>query len=152
MDNGASSYRRFLDGDDKGLVEIVEDYKEGFILYLNGYVNNIFIAEELTEDTFFRPITKKPKYSGKSTFKSWLYAIGRNVAIDYIRRNSKLLNTPIDDMENYLSEEQSLEESYIKEETKIIVHKALSKLTTDYRTILWLVFFEGFSNKEAAIV
>lgn len=152
MDNGASSYRRFLDGDDKGLFEIVEDYKEGLILYLNGYVNNIFIAEELTEDTFFRPITKKPKYSGKSTFKSWLYAIGRNVAIDYIRRNSKLLNTPIDDMENYLSEEQSLEESYIKEETKIIVHKALSKLTTDYRTILWLVFFERFSNKEAAIV
>lgn len=27
MDNGASSYRRFLDGDDKGLAEIVRDYK-----------------------------------------------------------------------------------------------------------------------------
>ena len=58
MDNGASSYRRFLDGDDKGLAEIVGDYKDGLILYLNGYVNNIFIAEELTEDTFFRLITK----------------------------------------------------------------------------------------------
>ena len=152
MDNGASSYRRFLDGDDKGIAEIVEDYKDGLILYLNGYVNNIFIAEELTEDTFFRLITKKPRYSGKSTFKSWLYAIGRNVAVDYIRHNSKLLQTPIEDMENYLSEELSLEQSYIKEERKIIVHKALSKLTADYRTILWLVFFEGFSNKEAAIV
>ena len=152
MDNGASSYRRFLDGDDKGIAEIVEDYKDGLILYLNGYVNNIFIAEELTEDTFFRLITKKPRYSGKSTFKSWLYAIGRNVAVDYIRHNSKMLQTPIEDMENYLSEELSLEHSYIKEERKIIVHKALSKLSTDYRTILWLVFFEGFSNKEAAIV
>ena len=76
MDNGASSYRRFLDGDDKGLAEIVGDFKDGLILYLKGYVNNIFIAEELTEDTFVRLITKKPKYSGKSTFKSWLYAIG----------------------------------------------------------------------------
>ena len=152
MDNGASSYRRFLDGDDKGIAEIVEEYKDGLILYLNGYVNNIFIAEELTEDTFFRLITKKPRYSGKSTFKSWLYAIGRNVAVDYIRHNSKMIQTPIEDMENYLSEELSLEQSYIKEERKIIVHKALSKLTTDYRTILWLVFFEGFSNKEAAIV
>ena len=150
MDNGASSYRRFLDGDDKGIAEIVGDYKDGLILYLNGYVNNIFIAEELTEDTFFRLITKKPRYSGKSTFKSWLYAIGRNVAIDFIRHNSKLLNTPIEDMENYLSEELSLEQSYIKEGRKIIVHKALSELTTDYRTILWLVFFEGFSSKEAA--
>ena len=152
MDNGASSYRRFLDGDDKGIAEIVGDYKDGLILYLNGYVNNIFIAEELTEDTFFRLITRKPKYSGKSTFKSWLYAIGRNVAIDFIRHNSKQLNTPIEDMENYLSEEQSLEQSYIKEERKIIVHKALSELTTDYRTILWLVYFEGFSSKEVTTV
>ena len=127
MDNGASSYLRFLDGDDKGLVEIVGDYKDGLILYLNGYVNNIFIAEELTEDTFFRLITKKPKYSGKSTFKSWLYAIGRNVAVDYIRHNSKILNTPIEDLENYLSEEKSLERSYIKEERKLVVHKALSE-------------------------
>ncbi len=152
MDNGASSYRRFLDGDDKGLAEIVENYKDGLILYLNGYVNNVFIAEELTEDTFFRLIIKKPRYFGKSTFKSWLYAIGRNVAIDFVRHNSKQLNTPIEDMENYLSEEQSLEQSYIKEERKIAVHKALSKLPNDYRTVLWLVFFEGFSNKEAAIV
>ena len=152
MDNGASSYRRFLDGDDKGIVEIVENYKDGLILYLNGYVNNVFIAEELTEDTFFRLIIKKPRYSGKSTFKSWLYAIGRNVAIDFIRHNSKQLNTPIEDMENYLSEEQSLERSYIKEERKIAIHKALSKLSVDYRTVLWLVFFEGLSNKEAAIV
>ncbi len=151
MDNGASSYRRFLDGDDKGIAEIVGDYKDGLILYLNGYVNNIFTAEELTEDTFFRLITKKPRYSGKSSFKSWLYAIGRNVAIDHIRHNSRLLSTPIEDMENYLSEEQDLELSYIKEERKIIVHRALSELAADYRTILWLVFFEGFSNKEAAI-
>jgi len=151
MDDGASSYRRFLDGDDKGLAEIVGNYKDGLILYLNGYVGNIFIAEELTEDTFFRLITRKPRYSGKSTFKSWLYAIGRNVAVDFIRHNSKLLHTPIEDMENYLSEEQSLEQSYIKEERKIIVHKALSELAPDYRTILWLVFFEGFSSKEAAI-
>jgi len=118
MDNGASSYRRFLDGDDKGIVEIVESYKDGLILYINGYVNNIFIAEELTEETFFRLITKKPRYSCKSTFKSILYAIGKNVAVDFIKLNSKLLSTPIEDIENYLSEEQQLELSYIKNERK----------------------------------
>ncbi|MGN0679051.1 MAG: RNA polymerase sigma factor [Oscillospiraceae bacterium] len=152
MDNGASSYRRFLDGDDNAITEIVGDYKDGLILYLNGYVNNIFIAEELTEDTFFRLIIKKPRFSGKSTFKSWLYSIGRNVAVDYIRHNSRLLDTPIEDMENYLSAELSLEQSYIREERKIIVHRALSKLKPDYRNILWLVYFEDFSNKEAAAV
>ncbi len=152
MDNGASSYRRFLHGDDNGIAEIVRDYKDGLILYLNGYVGNIFVAEELTEDTFFRLITKKPRFSGKSTFKCWLYAIGRNVAVDHIRRDSRLIGTPIEDMENYLYEEQDLIDSYIKEERKRAMHKALSSLSADYRSILWLVFFEGFSNKEAAAV
>ena len=152
MDNGASSYRRFLDGDDNGISEIVEEYKDGLILYLNGYVNNIFVAEELTEDTFFRLITKMPKYSGKSTFKSWLYAIGRNVAVDYIRRNSKVFNTPIENLESHSLEEQSLEQSYIKEENKIMVHRALYELIPEYRNVIWLVYFEDFSNKETAIV
>ena len=150
MDNGASSYRRFLAGDDEGIVEIIKAYKDGLILYLNGYVKNIYIAEELTEDTFFRLITKKPVFSGKSSFKSWLYSIGRNVAVDYIRRNSKIVNTPIEDMEGYLSEQCSLEQSYIKEENKILVHKAISKLPTDYRNVLWLIYFDDFSVKEAS--
>jgi RNA polymerase sigma-70 factor (ECF subfamily) len=152
MDNGASSYRRFLDGEDTGIADIVGDYKDGLILYLNGYVNNIFIAEELAEDTFFRLITRKPSFSGKSTFKSWLYAIGRNVAVDYVRRNRKICQTPIEDMENYLTEAQTLEESYIQEESKRLIHKALTDLPTDYRNVLWLVFFEDFSSKEAATI
>ena len=47
MDNGADSYRRFLNGDDNGIVEIIRDYKDGLILFLNRYVNNIHIAEDL---------------------------------------------------------------------------------------------------------
>lgn len=150
MDNGASSYRRFLAGDDRGIAELVKDYKDGLILYLNGYVQNIHTAEELAEDTFFRLITKKPRYSGKSSFRSWLYAIGRHVAIDYIRHNSKVSLLP----EDYeaADEETSLEISYLKEERKIVLCKALSELPADYRAVLWLVFFEEFSNKEVAAV
>ena len=75
MDNGASSYRRYLDGDDSGLVELVRDYKDGLILYLNGITGNFCLAEELMEDTFFKLAAKKPKFSGKSSFKTWLYSI-----------------------------------------------------------------------------
>ena len=151
MDNGASSYLRFLDGDDKGIAAIVGEYKDGLILYLNSYVNNIYTAEELAEDTFFRLITKKPKFSGKSSFKSWLYAIGRNTAVDYIRHNSKLTDIPTEDMEKYVADEQSLERAYIREENKILVHRVLSRLNPDYRNILWLVYFENFSNKDASV-
>ncbi len=150
MDNGASSYRRFLDGDDGGIADIVSEYKDGLILYLNGYVKNIHLAEELCEDTFFRLITKKPRFTGSSTFKSWLYAIGRNVAVDYIRRDSRRRLVPMDELENYLSEERELERAYIGEEDKLALHGAMAKLSPDYRAVLWLVYFEGFTNAEAA--
>ncbi len=152
MDNGASSYRRFLCGDDNGISEIVFEYKDGLILYLNSYVNNVYIAEELAEDTFFRLLTKKPRFSQRCSFKTWLYSIGRNVAVDYIRQSKRLSSIPLDEIEGYISDEEGLERAYIKEERKIAVHKALSQLPPDYRTVLWLVYFDGFSNSEAAKV
>lgn len=151
MDNG-QNYRRFLDGDDNGMVEIIRDYKDGLILYLNGYVGNIVLAEELTEDTFFKLVTKKPKFSGKSSFKTWLYAIAANEAKDYLRHSKKHRHAPIENAENSLSEQESLERSYIKEQNKRSLHKALKKLNPEYCQVLWLVYFEDFSNAEAASV
>ena len=152
MDYGASSYRRFLDGDDKGLAEIVKGYSDGLILYLNGIVNNIFIAEELMEETFFKIITKKPRFYAKYSFKTWLYTIGRNVAIDYLRKNSKISDTTFDNLENYIQDEYDLERRYIIEERKITVHNALKKLNVEYRQVLWLLYFDGMTNSDAAVV
>ena len=150
MDNGASSYRRFLDGDDSGFVEIVRDYKDGLILYLNSFVNNICVAEQLAEDTFVKLGIKKPKHTKKASFKTWLYAIGRNAAIDYMRKNLKNREASIDDYQELLSGEDDLEKSYIKEESRIMLHKAIVKLKPEYRQVLWLIYFEGFSSREAA--
>ncbi len=150
MDNGASSYRRYLNGDDQGIVDIVEEYRVGLLLYLNGFVRNYSVAEELTEDTFFRLITKKPRFSGRSSFKSWLYAIGRNVAVDHIRHSARLVTAPIEDMENYLADGQDLERAYLREERNVVLHRAIRELAVDYRAVLWLSFFEGFTNKEIA--
>lgn len=153
MDNGASSYRRFRDdGDENGLIELIRDYKDGLILYLNSFVGNLHTAEDLAEDTFVLLGTKKPKDKGTGSFKTWLYTIGRNVAIDHLRRNAKKDTRSLEDCPELVSEEQSLEEAYIRQEQKITVHHALQKLKPEYRQVLWLVYFEEFSHKEAAIV
>ena len=152
MDNGASSYRRFLDGDDAALAEIVRDYRDGLILYLNGIVNNISVAEELMEETLFKLITKKPRFNAKYSFKTWLYTIGRNVAIDYLRHNKNISDSSFDDLENYIQDEHDLEKLYIIEEQKIVVHRALKNLNAEYRQVLWLIYFEELSNAEAAVI
>ena len=83
MDNGASSYRRFLAGDETGIVEIIRLYRDGLILYINSFTQNTAEAEDIAEDVFLKLIMKKPKYNGKASFKTWLYTIAGNLARDY---------------------------------------------------------------------
>ena len=152
MDNGASSYRRFLDGEESGLSEIIRDYKDGLILYLLGYTKNIHIAEEIMEETFVKLVVKKPRFTEKYSFKTWLYTIGRNAAADHLRRSSRISAAPVEEYADILGDEQDLERSYIKEEQKITVHRAMNKLCEKYRQVLYLSFFEGMKNGEIAAV
>lgn len=150
MDNGASSYRRYLDGDDNGIVEIIRDYKDGLTLYINSYVNNIFTAEELMEDTFFKLAAKKPRFSGRSSFKTWLFAIARNVAVDYLRFSTKNASISIDEYSNSLTEEADIEREHLIREQNIILHRTMRKLRPEYFQVLYLLYFENFTNAEAA--
>ena len=153
MDNGARSYRRFRDENDPdGLAEIIRDYMDGLILYLNSIVRNIHTAEDLAEDTFVLLGTKKPRDKGKGSFRTWLYTIGRNLAVDYLRKNSKTAETSVDELPEIAADEESLEAAYIREERKIAVHRAMRGLKAEYRQVLWLIYFEGFTNREAAAV
>ena len=153
MDNGASSYRRFLEGDDSGLCEIVKDYKDGLILYLNSIIPNGIVAEELCEDTFVRLAVKKPRFSGRSTFKTFLYAIGRRVAADHLRkrRGKEAVSLEALAEEGFdLPAEEDVVSAYLRDETHRAVHRALGRLTDSHREVLWLVYFEDLSVKEAA--
>jgi RNA polymerase sigma-70 factor (ECF subfamily) len=155
MDNGASSYRRFLDGDDSGLVEIIRDYKDGLILYLNSIIPNGIVAEELCEDTFVRLAVKKPRFSGRSTFKTFLYAIGRRVAADHLRKSRGKATVSLETLaeEGFdLPAEEDVVSAYLRDETHRAVHRALGRLTDSHREVLWLVYFEDLSVKEAAEV
>ena len=151
MDNGASSYRRFLAGDNEGLHELVCEYRTGLILYLNSFVQNIHTAEEFTEDIFFELMIKRPKFSGKSSFKTWLYAIGRNLTAKQLRKYAKLKVVPLESQE-YLSDEENIAGDYIRSEQKRAVHQALHRLKLEYRQVLYLSYFEGFSNSETALI
>ena len=117
MDNGACSYRRFLNGDDSALAQIIAEYKDGLVLYLNGYVKDIHTAEDLMEDTFFRLMVKKPLFFERYSFKTWLYTIARNLAIDFLRKSSKVSSVPSEELLSLSSSaEESLEKLIIRKE------------------------------------
>ena len=151
MEDGESSYRRFLAGDDEGLLAIIRAYRPGLILYLHSIVQDIHTAEELTEDVFWELMVKRPRFAGNSTFKTWLYAIGRHLALRYIRKHAKLSVIPLAS-QAHLADEADLEREYIKSEEKRMLHKALHELDPKYRQVLYLVYFEELSSKEVGII
>lgn len=152
MDNGASNYLRYLDGDDNAFVAIIRDYKDGLILYLDSFTNNIYTAEDLMEDTFVKIVTKKPTFRRNSSFKTWLYAIAGNVARDWLRKNRRTVTIPIEDVPQDLMAEEDLERQYLREESRIATRRALRKIRSEYAQVLYLVYFEDFTNEQAAKV
>lgn len=149
MDQSANDYQCFLKGDPEGLARIIRDHKDGLILYLNSFVQSISAAEDLAEDTFLKLVMKKPRFKSASSFKTWLYTVGRNTALSYLRRekNTYIL---LENCPELADEEMDLEQRYIQMQEKLLLHRAMKKLKPEYCQVLWLVYFEGFTNKETA--
>ena len=151
MNNGESSYRRFLAGEKDAIVEIVSEYGHGLVLFLYGITGNYYLSEEITENTFCKLIISKPKYKGESSFKTWLYTIARNMALRELKRQNRYIDNSAD--ESYeLSDEVNIEHEYLKSEQKIELHQALKKINAEYSQTLYLIYFEGFSINETAVI
>ena len=151
MDNGASSYLRFLNDDREGFVQLVKDYKDGLVMFLDCLTNDIHIAEEAADETFLKLYVDKPKYKAAHSFKTWLYTIGKNIALNYMKKYKKHKNMPIEDY-FYLCDEEDIEGNYIKSEEHLRVHRAIRNLKKEYANVLYLVYFEDMTNAETAEV
>jgi RNA polymerase sigma-70 factor (ECF subfamily) len=150
--DGASSYNRFLNGDSSGLEDLVRLYNDSLILFINGLVNDSFSAEDLAADTFLELLMKKPRFredSGK--FKTWLFKIARNNAIDYIRKQ-KRHTTQAEITEHTPDTSNAPESLLLRTEREKLLHTAMSRLTADYRQVLHLIHFEEMSYEQAGKV
>ncbi len=152
MDKGSEAYKRYLKGERGAMAEIIGDYRDGLILYLNTVVGDIHLAEDLAEDTFIKLGTRRPRDKGKGSFKTWLYTIGRNIAIDCLRKQPEKVSVTLEELEQSLADEDSLEELVIKDERRKTVRRTIDKLNASYRQIIWLVYFEDLTVKQAAAV
>ncbi len=149
MDQGAGSYRRYLDGDDAGMEQLVRMYMDGLFQYLNSILHDPQLAEDCVQDTFIRLAVRKPKFRGRSSFRTWLYAIGRNTALSALRKAGRR-GTALAYEPEILSADGNPERDIFRTEQRTAVRLAVQKLKPDYRQILYLSYFEGFSNPEAA--
>src|SRR3989344_7051101 len=82
--------------------------------------------------------------------KSWLFSIARNVTIDFFRRN-KNHSIPLDStiLENYArATAVDYRTDVMDSEVSREFQKTLTQLSEEDRTIVRLLYYEGFSYKE----
>lgn len=152
MDKDAILYHQYLDGDNAALEELVKIYNDSLIFYINGFVNNIAISEDIAADTFAELIIKKSRFKNDYMFKTWLFKIARNNTIDYLRKQSKRQIKPIEDFENELADKEALENTIIKDEQSRQIHSAMATMHNEYRDVLHLIYFLDMSYENAASV
>lgn len=149
MDNGACSYRRYLDGEESAFDEILKDLFDRLVFFIDRYVHDYQIAEDIAIDTFTDLVVHRSRYNFSVTLKTYVFMIGRSRALNYLRwhkrrREEELPTTQEDGV--------SLEDAVLKSERERRLHKAIDALPHDMRAAVHLVYFEGLSYDEAARV
>ncbi len=144
-------YKRYLSGDDSALGGIVEEHNSKMIMFIFSYVKNIQDAEDIAADTFLSLIIKKPHFKENSSFKTWLYQIARNKALDYLRSQKR---HPSEDISEHieLSDNELPEDEFILTEREKMLHEAMAKLPHDYYEVLNLMYFSGMDTEQIATV
>lgn len=150
MESIENCYRRYLDGDKDAFDNIIKALRNSLTLFINRYVHNITVAEDICIDVFMELIIHKHKYNFHTSIKTYLFMIGRSKALDYIKHSKKLEMVDIDDCN--ISNEKLLEDLVIKNERYKKLNNAILQLPDEMKYAVHLVYFEGMSYKEVAKV
>lgn len=138
---------------EEALIILMKRHKEGLILFINGYVHNINNAEELMLDTFAEIAAGPTLFSHRSSFKTWLFSVAKNITLMHLRKENKYISLSDDNkMDCYESSSATPELDILKNERNRQLYLALDKINPDYRQILILLYFEDMSHDEAAII
>ena len=139
------------------LTDLVQRCQQRLVRYLLYLTGRREYAEDLAQETWIRMLQRGSQYNGRQPFDPWLFAIARNLAIDYLRKNRKavatvsLPNDP-DAMLLLPSSDPSPFEAAARSEDAIRLAGQLQILSPLYREALLLRFQEDLSLPEIAQV
>lgn len=151
--------------------ELVNEYREGLMNFIYRYVRDMHTAEDLAEDVFVEVLLHPDRFRRASSEKTYLFAIGRNKAVDHIRKHSRLVligggesggdEEGFGSFENAFGTEERLRQiadendpalQVIKKEEVSALRKAMSEINEDYREALELIYYEDMTYDEAGKV
>ena len=150
---GEELFRQYLAGDENAFETLVSMYDNELFHFINRIVNDYHEAKQLTIETFARLAAGGRMFAEKSSLKTYLFTIGKNLAARYVKLRKKVKHVSFEDCIELLYDENETPDEYMeREENKRILHEAMFNLKDEHRAILILLYFEDMSYKQAGRV
>ena len=124
-------------------------YKQYFLkvyLYILTISNDEHIAEEITQETFFKALEKIESFNGDCKIYTWLCQIAKNTLYDFYKKEKKKVS--INDYSDNLTCYLDFEIEFEKKEQAKEMHFLLHKLEEPYKEVFTLRVFAELSFKE----
>ena len=131
----------------QNMEEIYKEYFETVKKYLFCLTHNNDIAEELTQETFYKAVKNIHTFKDDCKISVWLCKIAKNTWLDIIKKNKNIK----DMADNELFEIESLEttdETVISNQGKLELYKKIQKLDEKTRDVIYLRITGDLNFKE----
>jgi RNA polymerase sigma-70 factor, ECF subfamily len=159
MESEASAIARGLRRRDPDLLDrLIEQYQHRLLRYLVYLAGNRELAEDLFQETWIRVLERGHQYDGKHEFSTWLYAVARNLTLDYLRKKSPVsLDGLMEEDEDHAPLEPAdtrplAWEIVAQHEQAERISTALISIPAEYRETVVLRFQEGLALEQIATV
>ena len=139
-------------GDVEAASALITLYYERIYSYLRRLCCNDDDAADLTQKVFCKVWSSLGSYHGRSSFSTWLHAIGRHVYLDW-RRQKNVTDAATDDWwESCAADGASPFEDVSQREMALQLYALVEQLEEDARQAVHLHYYQGLSLKETAEV
>lgn len=148
MEEDIKLYKDFLLGNQEAFDKLIDKYRKNVICFINNFVKNIDIAEDLAQDVFVYILINRKEYDFKYSMKTYLYTIARSRALNCMKKEKRIITLEdIDytDRQNYINE---IEEGIFSKEKIELVHNAINKLKIKQQRAIYLAEIEEMSYDE----
>lgn len=129
--------------------KLFNENREFIFKYLVKMARDVSLAEELTQETFFRAYMNYASLRNKEKASSWLCQIAKNTYYAWYNEQKKK-DSP-DDFEA-ISDCESIEEAFVQKELSQKALLCLHELEEPYKEVFMLSVFGGFSLKDISSV
>ena len=114
-------------------------YFRDVCLFLQGLTRSEALAEELTQETFFRALDGLKDYDGKQDVRAWLFTVARNAYYDHCRRAKHA--APLEDAEAKAADGPDIAQLLVDKDAAFTVHQCLHALEEPYKEVFSLRVF-----------